>query len=202
MECPMTAGLRNGIRAAGAVTVALAAAACGSSSETSTAPTPSKCVVAVQSSGATTFGATGGPGTLNVTTNRECGWSVQSDAGWLTIGTTTSGRGNGVVGFTVAPNGDATPRAAHVRVEDQQIDIAQQAAPCDLRLSSTQESFGGAGGERSVHVHASSPTCTWVAVPADPWITIVGGRQGSGEGDVRIRVAATTGTLRRGSVAI
>lgn len=197
----MSAGVWSGARYIGALVAAVVAVACGSSSHTSTAPTPVKCAVAVQASGAT-FPAAGGSGALNVTTNRECGWSVQSDAGWLTVGAVASGRGNGAVSFSVAANGDPAARAAHLRVEDQQIEIAQQAAPCELQLSSTEESFSPAGGDRSVHVRASSPACTWTAVPNEAWITIATGTEGRGEGDVRIRVAASNGLPRSGTVSI
>lgn len=50
------------------------------------------------------FAATGGTGEVNVSTLSECSWTAVSNASWITITSTPSGTGNGVVSYTVASN--------------------------------------------------------------------------------------------------
>lgn len=50
------------------------------------------------------FNAAGGSGTINVSTQNGCAWTADSTMGWLTIDAGTSGRGSGVVNYTVAAN--------------------------------------------------------------------------------------------------
>jgi hypothetical protein len=51
------------------------------------------------------FPSSGGSGTVQISTNRECAWSTKSDVAWLTVATPAEGQGDGTVGFTVAVAG-------------------------------------------------------------------------------------------------
>jgi hypothetical protein len=180
---------------------ALLTMSCGSSSETTTGPSIVKCAVQMQSE-STGFPPAGGSGTLSITTSRECTWSAQSDVPWLTLGSPASGQGDGSVKFTVGTNAEPSARSAHISIKDQQLQISQQGAPCELRLSSTRESIGPAGGTRSVHVDASNPQCSWTATAQVSWISITDGRSGTGDGAVSFRVAAADGSTRTGTLTI
>src|SRR5690349_4111697 len=108
----------------------LSQAACGSSSNTVTAPSAiSKCAVAVDAS-TTTVPATGGSGTVNVQTERECQWTAQPDVSWLSITAGSSGQGPGTIQFTAAPNGDPAARTGDVMVNGQKAQVAQAAGEC------------------------------------------------------------------------
>ena len=50
----------------------------------------------------TTFTATGGPGTLNVTAPQGCAWTAVSNVSWISITGGASGNGNGAVTYSVA----------------------------------------------------------------------------------------------------
>jgi hypothetical protein len=52
------------------------------------------------------FGTAGGTGTITVLAGTGCTWNAISDASWITITSGSSGSGNGMVSFNVAPNSD------------------------------------------------------------------------------------------------
>jgi hypothetical protein len=177
------------------------AAACGSSSETVTAPSPTRCGVQLQAE-KVTFAADGGSGSVRVTTNRECTWSAQSEAAWVSLATPTSGQGEGSVQFTVTSNGDPASRTTGVKIEDQRIQLTQEGRPCTFRLSSTLETVDSSGGDRTIQVSASSAQCHWVASADVPWIHIASGNEGNGDGAVGLHVDAVSGPQRNGTVTI
>lgn len=177
------------------------AAGCGSSTETATAPSPVRCGVNV-SLDATTFPPSGGAGALTVTTARECTWSAASDAAWVQLASPANGQGDGRLAFTVAANDAAQPRNAAITVNGERRPLTQQARPCEIRLSSTEESIAPEGGERSIFVSAVPRDCTWTAAADVSWITVIEGREGTGDGEVTLRVAAATGPSRTGTVTI
>lgn len=180
----------------------LLVSACGTSSEVvTTAPSGQRCGIsaAVQSG---SFSAAGGSGTLRITTNRDCVWSVRSDAGWIALSSPVTGQGDGTVTYTVAPNADPAARAAAISVEEQRLQISQAGAPCEYRLSSSRESLDSAGGERTIAVTASSAQCAWTVDPDVPWITVLSGRAHQGSASVRFNVAAADGPPRSGTVRV
>ena len=59
-------------------------AGCSSTQTSLSAPTADKCQVSV-SSAPSAFTATGGPGSLTITTARDCTWSISTEASWVSI---------------------------------------------------------------------------------------------------------------------
>jgi hypothetical protein len=149
-----------------------------------------------------TFVPAGGTGTLRVSTDRECLWSAQSDAEWLRLPSPADGQGNGSVQFTVDPHTGPSARTAGISVKDQRVQISQAGRPCEFRLSTTHESVGAPGGERTIEVNASSAQCRWTAAADAPWITIVAGREGTGNGTVVVQVGAVSGPPRNGTITV
>ena len=85
------------------------------------------------------FPATGGTGTVNVTSN--CAWGVAEGSSWVTFGS-EAGTGNGATSYTVAPNdGNVGPRRAFVDIGGKQFAISQQASTT-CAASATQISIG------------------------------------------------------------
>ena len=179
------------------------AAACSpeSSSGTFVAPSQTRCVAQAQTD-TTSFPATGGGGVVRVTVNRECAWTVQSEAAWLALQPDPSGQGEGSVRFTVAANSDPPSRSARLTVNDQALQISQAGQPCSFRLSSTRETVAASGEQRTVHVESSSAQCQWSATSDVPWITIIGGQTRSGSGDLHFEAAPLTGPPRTGTLTI
>ena len=44
--------------------------------------------------------------------------------------------------------------------------------------------------------------CMWTAVPNQPWIRIVSGGSGSGNGTISVNLLANTGGLRQSSISV
>lgn len=151
---------------------------------------------------AASFPPDGGGGTLRVSTARECAWSARSETGWVVLTSDASGQGDGLVQFRVSSNDAPAPRNGAIAVNEQRQPISQQGRPCEFSLSSDHESMPGAGGERTIDVTASSAQCGWTAAAEAPWVTIVEGRQGSGNGAVTFTVAPATGPPRSATLTI
>jgi hypothetical protein len=54
----------------------------------------------------------------------------------------------------ISSNAAVQARRGQLAVNDQRLEITQQAAPCSFTLDSDSASFDAAGGERSVRVSA------------------------------------------------
>jgi hypothetical protein len=181
---------------------AVVTAACGSSGNTMTSPSNlSKCAVTVDSPGST-VPASGGAGTINVSTERECQWSAQPEVTWVSIVAGSSGQGSGTVQFNVGANADPTARSGGVMVNGQRAQVSQAAGECRFELSSNATAFAQAGGSGSVDVRASSPLCTWTASSDVDWIAVNTNASGKGSAPVTFTVAATTGPPRVGTLTI
>jgi len=181
---------------------ALALASCGSSGNTATSPsTLSKCAVSVDAPG-NPLPSSGGSGSLDVRTERECQWTAQPDVTWVSITSGSSGQGSGTVQFTVAANADPATRTGDVMVNGQRAQVTQAAGECKLELSSNATSFSKAGGTGSVDVRASSPLCTWTATSDVDWVSISSNASGKGSLTVGFSVASTTGPPRAGTLTI
>jgi predicted extracellular nuclease len=89
------------------------------------------------------------------------------------------------------------------RISDHDMAVAYfkfAAAPCSFTLSSTSQSFSGAGNDGSVDVITHSG-CSWTAVSNAGWILITSDGSGSGSGMItftireNLSMAARTGTV-------
>ncbi|MBK7707378.1 MAG: S8 family serine peptidase [Acidobacteria bacterium] len=72
------------------------------------------------------FPAAGGNGSFNVTTASGCGWTAQSNSGWLT--TSSTGSGNGAVNYVVAPNASPSQRIGTITAGGQTHTVTQAGA--------------------------------------------------------------------------
>src|SRR5437764_500223 len=110
-------------RAGLAAAFALLTVGCTSSSINVTEPTAEKCQVSVVNSISTNVPAAGTTGSLEVSTTRDCTWSVTSNAAWAQIATDASGQGSATVRYTVMPNPDAILRRAILEVNNTQVPV-------------------------------------------------------------------------------
>jgi hypothetical protein len=183
--------------------VLAAAFACTSSSETETfvAPAQTRCVVTARAN-ATSFPSSGGSGTVEISTARECSWVVQSDAPWVVLQADARGQGDGSARFTIAANADPAGRAAALSVSDSRMQISQEGQPCEFRVSSTHQTVDVSGGLLTINVEASDARCTWSTAGDVPWITIAGGASRTGSGAVLIQIAPAPTAPRSGTVTL
>jgi Putative binding domain, N-terminal/Viral BACON domain len=151
-----------------------------------------------------TVAAGGGTVTIAVTTLAGCNWQASVEAGWIAI-TATSGTGSGDVNLRVDPNGGGT-RSAALLVAGQTVTLTQSsstpASPnCVFTLARSSEAVAAAGAAITVAVSGGAG-CSRTAASEAPWMTVVAGATGTGNGAVTFNVASNTGAARTGTVTI
>jgi hypothetical protein len=151
-----------------------------------------------------TVAAGGGTVTISVNTLVGCSWQATVEAGWIAI-TGTSGTGSGNVSLRVDPNGGGT-RSAALLVAGQTVTLTQSsstpASPnCVFTLDRSSEAVAAAGGAITVAVSGGAG-CSRTATSEAPWITVLAGATGTGNGAVTFNVASNTGAARTGTVTI
>lgn len=75
----------------------------------------------------TAFSASGGTGTVIVSTAAGCSWTASTSASWLAIASKSSGKGPGVVRYTVSSVKEGVSRAATVTVAGKTFIVNQTA---------------------------------------------------------------------------
>src|SRR5262245_33955026 len=161
--------------------VAVCVAACDSSTTSSvtTGPTPTKCQLTLAQP--VNIVADGGAGTIAVTAQPECAWTVSAQPAWIADVSPTSGPGNGNVTFRAMPNPVPSMREGEIVVNDNRVRVMQEAAPCRFAIDPDNQSVNASAGTASVAVSTLNG-CTWTAKSNASWITITSGAQGNGNG--------------------
>jgi glucose/arabinose dehydrogenase len=166
-------------------------------------PSPPACSYSLSSS-TQVFPATGGEGSLTLTTAGDCGWIAATTASWINLDL-ASGVGNGAFGFVVRDNPTSTARTGIIRIGGQSLTIVQSgtsATACAFELTPIAQSFSTLGGTGSITVSGGTQ-CAWTATASASWITITSGNVGTGNGTVNFSVASNTGGIaRKGSITI
>ena len=181
--------------------LAMLTSACGSSTSTTsvTGPTGARCTIAATAS-SSTFSSAGGAATVAVSSERECTWSVASEAAWISP-EVTSGQGEAVLPFRVAANGTPAARRAGLTIGTIRVEVSQEAAPCRFVLGTGRVQVDHNGGRVEIEVSAMEG-CGWTARTSDSWVTITRGASGSGAGVVYLSIAPNDGPARQGRVTI
>ena len=142
------------------------------------------------------FPASGGPGTVTMTTLAGCAWSATTSAPWITIGGTGAGSGNGTFDYTSPPMPDADRAQWDDCGGGQIVTVSQAAAPCSYTLSPASISVA-ADAATGTFSMAATAGCNWTATSSAPWLTVTSGATGSGNGTVGYSVAANPNTTAR-----
>ena len=93
-----------------------------------------------------TFEINGGTGSVAVTTGSGCGWTSHSNLSWITITAGSSGAGNGMVNYSVAPYPNVGSRTGAFTVAGQTFTVTQTDSNPAPTLSSLSPSSVTAGG--------------------------------------------------------
>ena len=152
-------------------------------------------------SATTSFGASGGTGTVSVSTTAGCTWQATKTGSWISFTGNTSGSGSGSIPFSVAAN-SGSARSGQIAAADQSIAITQDGASCTYSLSPGMARVPSSGGTDTFEVQAG-PGCPWTATSTRSWLRITGGASGEGNGTVRW-VADPNGTTasRTGTILV
>src|SRR4029077_3421884 len=96
-------------------------------------------------SGAVSFGANGGTGSVGVSAPAGCLWMAVSSQQWFAITSDPNGSGNGTVNFVAAPNAGA-PRGATLTIGGQTVTVTQVAGYLTTSLIDQQQPLVAAAG--------------------------------------------------------
>lgn len=191
--------LRTTVFRAALLATACAALGCGSTTTSVTGPSGEKCEISVANN-PSELPATGGTGTLTVTTSRDCTWSASTDAPWVSLAA-TSGQGGATVKYSVLPNPNAIPRRSQIVVAQHNVDVSQAAAPCRYDVSPATVTVDAA--EHQVAITVASPNgCAWTVRSEVPWIGRATPADGTGSATVRFTAAANATDARTGTVLV
>jgi hypothetical protein len=137
--------------------------------------------------------------TLTMNTTSGCAWTVSSDVGWITVADRGPGTGPGAFRLAVAANnGDS--RTGTVQAASEKFTV-HQAGACTYTLKPTYYNAGRGSDTVTINV-AAGPDCAWDAGSTVPWIAVVMGSTGSGNGTVRLQVQANDGGERSTIVTV
>ncbi len=150
------------------------------------------------------FPATGGTGSVTVSTGATCTWAATSNSSWIVLTSSGGGSGNDPVTFEVRENFAATSRQGSLTVAGETVTIIQNAAgsSCGYAIAPGSAAFSAGAGTGNVIV-STGLSCAWQAVSESQWITLTSASTGVGNGAVSYSVAANaTGKSRKGSIRV
>jgi general secretion pathway protein D len=142
-------------------------------------------------------------GSVDVKTDATCPWTAISQVAWITVTGGASGTGDGTVNFSVAANTAPASRIGTLTVAGQTFNVSQAASTsgCTYSISPTSQSFTADGGTGNVVVTADIG-CSWIATSPVPWIAVISGAVGSGNGVVSFQVLPNFGQDRSAILTI
>jgi Viral BACON domain len=157
---------------------------------------------------AATFDGNGGEGSMAVSAPNGCMWSASTDASWVTLGA-TSGSGDVILAFTVAPNVTTSERTATLTIGGARYLVTQGAGSngngttptCVYRVSPFYDLFGSAGGAQTLQISGSTSVCSAPAISTTPWIAS-SSVQGSGPWTIELTVGQNPGPQRLAIIMI
>ncbi len=149
----------------------------------------------VLSSTLTSLPAVGGAGSFSVTTT--CPWTAIPSADWIVLNT-TSGTGNGSIGFTIAGNTSAQPRSGTITLGSSVYRINQEGVACSVSINPAAVNAPASGETYPVTVDAPVG-CKWGASSTAAFVSIATGD----EGGFRFTVSANPSpTVRRAVITV
>ena len=102
---------------------------------------PAACSYALSPAGQS-YAASGGTGSVSVTTASNCGWTAAGGASWLAVTAGASGTGPGSVSFSVAANTGSASRTAALTIGGQAFTVTQAGAAGSFTISASAGSGG------------------------------------------------------------
>jgi hypothetical protein len=180
-----------------------AAACSGTSSSISVnAPTAAKCEVAVENATRDAAPADGISSTLAISTNRDCTWSASTSAAWIAITSATTGQGSETLTYKVAANAEPVQRRGILEVNNTQVSVLQDAAPCRYSVTPANTTVSAGGGEIPVAIETLTG-CVWTVSSAVAWIAAPAAASSNRSGTVTLTVARNPAPVTRtGTVTI
>jgi hypothetical protein len=148
------------------------------------------------------FPASGGNGSVAVTTLTGCTWKAISNDSWIIVSVDGEANGSGTANYTVAANTDASSRTGTMTIAGQTFTVMQAGSSCAFSIAPSGKLFTHTGGEGSIAV-TTSAECNWTASTIESWIIVTSGQSGTGNGFVTYAVRDNPGTSpRQGAITV
>jgi hypothetical protein len=135
----------------------------------------------------------------NVSTNRDCLWTIKSEASWIQV-RPASGQGPASVSVDVSENRAAIERSTTLVLSDSHVTVTQQAAPCRFELGSSSSRVAAPGGPFQIAV-STIAGCKWRASSGVPWVRVASSEV-TGSGSAEFVADMNTGEERSGTLTI
>jgi len=142
-------------------------------------------------------------GEVNVFAAPGCAWTVFNTNAWVSL-LSGSNVGSGTVLYSLAANSAGATRIGNLRVAGQLFTVTQTggSSPCSFSISPGSQTHSSTSSTGLVAI-TSSPGCSWAVVNTNPWVSIVSGSSGTGNGMVRYILSANPmPATRSGSLLI
>jgi uncharacterized repeat protein (TIGR03803 family) len=110
-------------------------------------PVTNNCKFSISATNAI-FGATGGSGSVSVTSPDSCAWTAISYDSFITITSGSSGSGNGTVNYTVAPNTSTSSLTGTMAIAGQAFTVTQSSLAAETASITVQANPSSAGTVR------------------------------------------------------
>ncbi|MGE0444544.1 MAG: BACON domain-containing carbohydrate-binding protein [Vicinamibacterales bacterium] len=136
---------------------------------------------------------------ITVTAARECEWSAEAAAPWISV-VPSAGRGNATLTVRVDDNPRPDSRNGTVRVNDVVISFTQRERPCQFRIGSQEVSVDRDGGRFSISVETAE-ACGWSASSGEEWVQVAS-MTGTGPGSAEFVVDRNSGAARSASLDV
>ena len=174
-----------------------AAGSLASTADTAAFAGVSSCTYTVSAPTPASFGASGGTGTVAITTQPGCSWTAVSNSAFISVTSGVSGTGDGSVTFSVAANPSGSSRTGTLTVGGELVTITQAGTSSGefdgTWNGTTSQTCRPAGGSahlcalrwvisdnafRQLQVGFAGPACgvldAFASIPIDPPQPIVG----------------------------
>lgn len=181
-----------------ALVVVVASLACSSGTANQVTTPTARCQVSLAAPPA--FPAAGGTSSTSVVTARDCLWTAQVDAEWLTI-EPASGQGETPLALSGTPNPRGTSRAATLTINEFRFTVPQEATPCRFDVTPTHADVA-AQGARLIFTVSTIEGCSWTTETSHPWLRVVRNSGAEGTAELELNVDSNTGPERAGVLRI
>jgi hypothetical protein len=141
------------------------------------------------------------PVTIAVAVSAGCTWTAVSNSPWITVSNVNIASGTATLALASNITSQHA-RAGSVTIAKNTLSVSQGGTTCFYTVSPGSKSAADIGDSGSVTVSAT-PGCAWQAIANDPWISVVAGAAGTGNGQVRYTIAPnTTAAARQGTITV
>ncbi len=149
----------------------------------------------------TVFGTDGGSAWVDITTEGNAQWVAESQVSWLTVAIGESGSGAGSVFIVADPYSQtSSSRIGAVSIAGHTVYFTQRGFELSVVPQVAQVGSNSGSGEFGVTAPIGA---VWEAIATHPWISILGGTSGQGNGTIRYSVGVNaTGASRTGRIIV